>query len=113
MKKLMAACALVMTVASFAATSVETTANGVETKSSAKITITGAEAKKLISYLQEVSQYSGNYTSEDAGMGKYYISAPGISCRTLNVGHLGPEQIDEDRVYRCEVSFGASGAVNL
>jgi hypothetical protein len=113
MKKLMALTALVISLGSFAKTSIVTTENGADSRSSATITVTGKEAKKLVRYLTEVSQYSGSYVAQDAGMGKFYISAPGISCRVLNVGHLEPEQQDEDRVYSCKVSFGETGAINL
>ncbi len=113
MTKLAFIMASICVLSSFAATTVETTQNGADSRSSARITITGEEAKKMIDYLGEVSQYTGSFVAEDGGMGKYYISGPGITCRTLNMGHVEPEDRDIDRLYSCEISFGANGSVNL
>ena len=113
MKQLIAMAALLMAINTMAKLSVETTENSADSQSSAPITITGKEAKKLIDYLSEVSRYSGSFVAHDAGMGKYYISAPGISCRTFNLEHLGPQERDLDRIYNCEVSFGATGSIQL
>jgi hypothetical protein len=112
MKKMFCSLMIVCSLSSMAGLTVDTTTNA-QGGSSASITITGLKAKKLIDYLSEVKQFSGSFVTEDAGMGKFYISGPGMTCRTTNPGHLEPVDRTPENLYRCEISFGEKGAVNL
>lgn len=96
-----------------AKTSVENNIGQYVEKNSATITLTGEEAKKLWDFLSESLQYSGSFVSEDAGMGKFYLSAPGIKCRALNEGHLEPDNRNLDKIYSCTIEFGSNGAIKL
>lgn len=82
-------------------------------ENSASIELSGSDAKKMWDFLSENIQYSGNYISEDAAMGKAFLNAPGIHCRALNESHMEANERKLENIYKCTIEFGSNGAIKL
>jgi len=113
MKALIALSLLALCSSAFSKTMVETHISQNASQNSATITLTGEPAKKIWDFLSESIRYSGSFVTEDAGMGKAYLSAPGVQCRAINEGHLEPDQRNLENIYSCTISYGSNGAVKL
>ncbi len=98
---------------SFAKTVVDTQVDEFGQSTATTITLTGSEAKKIWDFLIERSQYTGSFISQDAAMGKSFLSAPGVQCQALNIGHLEGESVNLEKIYRCSLEFGENGAIKI